>query len=181
MRMPLLGSPAAKARRTLPAAALLLLAGLVIAGVWSATEAMRAAVEIRRSSTNLANLARLRVALAEAPVETTGIEQESERPATRRDRRMVRLARKQERLAEGATDSLAVLLRARATASPDEIPPLNGEIARQMEIRASIENHRLDEAVERLETRALQTLFMHVTVGLLALGAAAVALRHRTG
>ncbi len=178
--MPTLGSPAPKARRTLPAAALLLLAGLVIAGVWSVTEAMQAAVEIRRSSAHLAILANLRVALAETPVETTGIERESERSAMRRERRMVRLARRQEMLAAGATDSLALLLRARADASADEIPRLNGDIERHARIRAAIEGHRLEEAFERLETRTLQALFVHLAVGLLALGAAAVAMRHRT-
>lgn len=174
-----LGSPAAKARRTLTAAALLLLAGLVIAGIWSATEAMRAADEIRRSSATLMELAKLRVALAEARVETTGIEQNAERRPTRRERQIARLANRHERITPDAPDSLALLLRARAAADDAEIPRLNAELERHVRLRTSAESRRLDDAVDRLETRALQTLFMHLTVGLLALGALGVALRHR--
>lgn len=177
--MPPLGSPAAKARRTLTAAALLLLAGLVIAGIWSATEAMRAAAEIRRSSVTLVELAKLRVALAEARVEATGIEQQADRRPTRRERQISRLAYRQDRLAPGAPDSLALLLRARASADESEIPRLNTELERHVRLRTSVESRRLDDAVDRLETRGLQTLFMHLTVGLLALGALGVALRHR--
>jgi hypothetical protein len=174
-----LGSPAAKARRTLTAAALLLLAGLVIAGIWSATEAMRAAAEIGRSSATLVELAKLRVALAETRVETTGIEQNADRRPTHRERQIARLAQRQERLAPGASDSLALLLHARAAADETEVPRLNAELERHVRLRTSAESRRLDRAVERLETRALQTLFMHLTVGLLALGALGVALRHR--
>lgn len=162
----------------LPAAALALLAGLVIAGAWSATEAVDAAREVRRSSTDLANLSRLRLALMEARVQRPRMEDDS-RPARTRSRGYLRrLAR--EEPAPDAPDSLLVLLRERGSASPDELPRIDRDLDRHVRLREETVSLRLEQATDRLQTRSLQTLFANLAVGLVALGAAAVALRPGT-
>lgn len=171
------------ARRTVPAAAaLVFLACLTIAAVWSATEAARAADQVRRSSTALVQLATLRAAIAEARVTPSTDDSPSRRSPRRQARRVIRTL---ERLHQGrpddpaAFDRLEGLVRERislqAGVAPDRVALLDGEIQRLSRERETLDTARLEEASRQVETQGRQALLLVAVLGMLAAGATAVA------
>jgi hypothetical protein len=180
--MPHAESPVARARSTLPAAAaLFLLACLVIAAAWSAAETARAADEIHRSSVTLVQLAKLRAALAETRMAPSrSLETDAPRSPLRRARRAMRsLDRLQETESEALTRLEALVRERVAGAPPERAALIDEEIERLANVSGAQSTARYNDARRRLQTRGLQTMFLIAANGLIALGAATVALRPR--
>jgi len=173
------------ARRTLPAAAaLVFLACLTIAAVWSAIESARAADQVRRSSTTLVQLATLRAAIAEARVTPSSDETQTKKSPRRQARRAIRTL---DRLYQGRPDDPAIFDRLeglvrertalRVSVAPDRAVLLDREIQRLSLEREVLDTARLEEASRQIETRGRQTLFLITILGILAVGATAFAFR----